>query len=409
MRNRLASWTIGALALLVAGTAFAADPVRIDVKSPEIRRGQVIDLACAWEHPVDLFISGRFQVWCKLVDPEGRTLAFVRRPLTISLSQSEAPEYRFRLRMRVPRSVNGAVRVDVLVHDGTDLSLSDYAQDGVEAEGSIPLFENAGRGRYARYERFVPTGEKSWTWTGKLVRAGVEPGFPVVDVGPALNGGEFTVPLYGKAAALVMRNPAWEGASVSVTGTPLMWGGFVFDYAPQVMYAESVTWQDPVAQYIEVPSNPYPLAVGALHSRIPPADLLANPLSWRALLRTTREPRIVTDAAGRDALVADLRPALAELGDPLAPVEEADMAQFDLVCLFTGATPNHGYRLLMTDLTRDDRTQTTYVSSIVIGPGSNAAQPPEMSDAFAVYLVPKLPGTIRVLREEWLPDRPAWW
>jgi hypothetical protein len=381
--------------LLSAATALAGE-LTIDVARPFVRPGQVIRARVAWSLGVGAYLQGTQTADWKLTDGTGRVINYGRRTVHVGWAESDNPPYRFTLRAPVPRgTARGGLVLSVLVHYGTSNALDDF---GTLACASVPLLVSP-RGVLRLRDEVVREG--------KLVRDGPDGMLPTLGRNPYFAGPR----LYGTAVSEILANPAYDGATVRLTTRELSERDL--GHIPEDLPDQEVT----AVEWIDPPAAPVGAVVvgGAydrtarLRSRIPPADLLLDPLSWRAVLAASRAPSVLRTLEEFDAFALALRPALDGVSDPTTQFADTDFAAYDVIAVFTGTTPDDTWRVAPLTTHRDERTQTTWVRYAVVGASPRAAVGTPLADACCLFRIPKFAGEVRVQREEWIPRPPRWW
>ena len=382
------------IGLLVAATSAYAGEMTIDVSRASVRPGEVLRARVAWRIGERVFFQGRAVADWKLTDSTGRVVNRGRKRVRVRWRESDNPPYRFRVRARVPRRTpRGGIVLSVLVHYGTSSTLGEYE---VEASASVPLLLASRR---------VMRSSEVLIREGQLVRDGPDGMLPRIDLGSGQGGPR----LFGAAVSEILADPAYDGATVRVTTRTLRDNVFRFDALPD-QEVTAVEWLDPPATRVGFVVVSGVLDQRArLRSRIPPADLLLAPTSWRTLLEASRAPAVLRSAEELDAFAEALRPALDTTSDPTVAFEGTDFATYDIVAVFTGTTERDAYRIAPLSIHRNDRTQTTWVRYVVASPASRARGEPSAMDACCIFRIPKFEGEVRVAREAWIPRPPRWW
>lgn len=380
---------------LAEATTFAGE-MTIDVARPYVRPGQTIRARIAWSLGEGSFMQGTRTADWKLTDGSGRVVNYGRRTVRVGWGEASSPPYRFTLAAPVPRGTErGGLVLSVLVHGGTSQSLDGF---DTTASASVPLLVSP---------RSVLRLRDTATRQGILVRDGPDGMLPTLGRNP-YSRGPF---LYGPAVAEILANPAYDGAIVRLTTrsvSPRDLGRVPEDLADQEVLA--VEWIDaPAAPVAQVVVGGAFDAKARLRSRIPPADLLLDPLSWRGLLAASRAPSLLRSAEELGAFAEALRSALDGGPDPTTPFAATDFAAFQVVAVFTGTTPDDTWRVALHSTHRDERTQTTWVRYAVVGSASTDAAGAPLADACCLFRIPKFAGDVRIQREEWLPRPPRWW
>ena len=386
----LTALVVGAAAVCAAAETPADLPsgLHVEVRKPIVNRGGTIQARVRWETGGSFFVSGEFTARWQLRSSTGDVVARGRRPVRIGWD--EEPPYRFSVRARVPRRVNwDALSLEVALID--DPAWDEEA--GAWASGSATVFVEPGRA-------FFWDGTARETCTGTLEGIG-----SVVLLRVSDDPWSYPTVLQGPGESAIRANPAWRGASVTVTGRPFEGTCCVSSpESPSPLWVEEVIWNEPLPDYL--PSNRY--AVGVVPARLPPPEVIGE-VNWAKFVRASREPVVVESAAEMAALHDALGTADAGGYDPLGGFEEVDFATHRVVVAFGGICPDPSWTTLIDRVMVDPRTDTTLVEYFVVAPSGGFLKGYSWSESFAAWSIERRDGPVEFLRHEWIPDPPPWW
>ena len=175
--------------------------LHVHVRSPIVNRGRTVHARVRWETGGSFFVAGSFTARWQLRSSDGRVVAHGRRPVRIAWN--EEPPYPFSVGVRIPRRVNfDVLALEVALID--DASWEDDAEQW--ACGSAAISVETGRA-------YFWNGNERESFTGTLVD-----GANGVHLSFSENPGDYPMSLYGPGESAIRTNPAWQGASVTVTG-----------------------------------------------------------------------------------------------------------------------------------------------------------------------------------------------
>jgi hypothetical protein len=341
---------------------------------------------------LDYILGGRLPAWWMIRDVDGRCLAFGRA--VTGPVDAIGIHHGLVLHPRVPadRRSDGA-QLDVLVMEREEEDDGGLLAAGV---GTIPLYVPEGRSR-------VRSSGESWTGTLRPTGSYAFPLF--VPDGAEANGfTSYSLILLGEAVSDILRNPFWAGSRVTIEGHAILDHFVRFPEGPWPFRADRVTWEGPLPEDLGGQGG----AAGAMPARIAPAELIGQ-LDWRTLMRASRQPRVIEDQAGLDALRDEILSATGGTATPNGWPAGVDFAGNRVVAVFAGVSPDDAWRVQVLDAHHDAGAGVTKVRYAVIGPRPGHAGVETWVEPWTVGVIPRRPGTVEFEREEFLPDRPAWW
>ncbi|NUN51680.1 MAG: hypothetical protein HUU06_02680 [Planctomycetaceae bacterium] len=388
----LAAILVGAAA--VAATAEeTADPLlpglHVTVPKAIVHGGATVRARVAWETGPYCFVAGRFTVRWQLRSLNGPIVACGRRPLRIG--GNEEPPYRFSVTARVPRKVNWDVlALEVGLVEDTDWEGEASAEERGEATFSV----QPGRAHFL-------DGEERESWTGTLQGVGTLTSLRWSD-----EPWNSPLGLAGPGVSAIRANPAWAGATATVTGRRF-YGTCCLYYPedPGSMWVEEVRWLDPLPEDLQVGYY----ATGVVPARLPPPELLGE-VNWVRFARESRTPRAFETAEELEAFAEDLGVGSSAGWDPLRYI--ADITDFEtkrVVVVLAGVSPDPAWGVDIGSVVYDPREGRTLVRYAVIAPWGGFTRGFEWSEPWAALAIERREGPVEFIRDEWIPDPPPWW